>query len=149
MVRGQHQPHVNSQKIREAEGGDPRALPIIIPLRLPKPTEKGQFSILSSRFTIGCLQNVSPQRGNECKYDELEVNRAALISALSGMRGIRLSWPRLQTDVAHGAKEQLKEQNVNPWLRPELNLNSLSLLGDRWRLVDLEDPVKSQKKNKN
>lgn len=69
-----------------------------------------------------------------------------MISALSGMRGIRLSWPRLQTDVAHGAKEQLKEQNVNPWLRPELNLNSLSLLGDRWRLVDLEDPVKSQKK---
>lgn len=62
------------------------------------------------------------------------------------MRRIRLSWTRLQTDVAYGAKEQLKQQmhiNGNSCLKSELwHFNLLSLLGDRWGLVDLEDPVK-------
>lgn len=65
-------------------------------------------------------------------------------SPLSAVGAIRLSW--LQTDV----EEQLKEQKCKSLAegRPELNFNSLFLLGDRWRLVDLEDPVKKQKINK-
>lgn len=60
------------------------------------------------------------------------------------MSHIRLSWTRLQTDVAYGAEKQLKQQmhiNGNSCLKSEQqHCNVPSLLGDRWGLVDLEDP---------
>lgn len=65
------------------------------------------------------------------------------------MRHIRLSWTRLQTDVACGAEKQLKQQmhiNGNSCLKSEpQHFIVPSLLGDRWGLVDLEDPENRKK----